>query len=268
MARYGRDFDRNRGGMTGRRGGMGDRDFNAGYAPGAYGGMRSDAQTGWEESDVAYRGGLGWGGGTYDVDYNAGMGRRGGMAGGYGAGGYEEGRAWGRMGQTRGRMRAADIMTDNPETVTPDATLADAAKKMRDLNVGIIPVVDSEQGRRLRGVVTDRDIAVRAVAEGMDVNSTKVSDVMTSGVESCNKNDPVDNVLDVMSREQVRRVPITDREGRLVGIIAEADVLTDYAEGNRAREDRVEDTLENVYEPGRPRRGGMRAGGRGGRGME
>ena len=141
-------------------------------------------------------------------------------------------------------------MTENPETVTPDASLADAARKMRDLNVGIIPVVESDQNRRLRGVITDRDIAIRAVAEGKDASSTRVSDVMTSNVETCNKNDSVQDVLQLMEREQVRRVPITDREGRLVGIVAQADVATDLDSDQGSR--RVADTLERISEPGRP----------------
>lgn len=333
MARYGRDFDRNRGGMRSNRGGMG-RGYGMDYGYGAggagsegmyggggyggmgsegygqgYGGMGSDAFGGEGWGSQARRGysGFGTGGGAYDTEYGGGMGyggygtQGGGYAGGYGSGmGYRGGRGTtggfrgeeygygggtgfgggtqggygggfseygqggygGGMGQSRGgtqtRMRASDLMTENPETVTPEATLADVAKKMRDLNVGIIPVVESEQSMRLRGVVTDRDIAIRAVAEGKDTKNTKVSDVMTTDVETCNKNDSVEDVLHVMESEQVRRVPITDREGRLVGIIAEADVLTDYAEGDHEREHRVEDTLERVYEPGQPRRGGMR----------
>jgi CBS domain-containing protein len=155
-------------------------------------------------------------------------------------------------------MRASEIMTDNPECVTPESSLADAAAKMRDLNVGIIPVVDSEQNKRLRGVVTDRDIAIRAVAEGMDARSTKVSEVMTTEVESCNKNDTVADILRVMEREQVRRVPITDREGRLVGIVAQADVVRDV--DSERGEHRVNDAIEHISEPTRGGRGGMMRG--------
>jgi CBS domain-containing protein len=174
------------------------------------------------------------------------------------------------MGSGRGggdelrRLRAADLMTENPECVTPDVSLADAARKMRDLDVGIIPVVESDGNRRLRGVITDRDIAIRAVADGRDANSTRVSEVMTTNVETCNKNDPVQNVLRLMEREQVRRVPITDREGRLVGIIAQADVATGLDEDRS--EHRIADTLERISEPGQGEgrsrgqaRGGMTA---------
>jgi CBS domain-containing protein len=160
-------------------------------------------------------------------------------------------------------------MTENPECVTPETSLADAAQKMRDLDVGIIPVVDSEQGRRLKGVVTDRDITIRAVAEAMDARSTKVSEVMTTEVESCNKNDTVGDILRVMEREQVRRVPITDREGRLVGIVAQADVVRDldsergehrverHARAHlRARRAERRPRRDELRQPGARRRGG------------
>jgi CBS domain-containing protein len=169
---------------------------------------------------------------------------------GFGRGGYAEPREQGR------RMRAAEIMTEDPATVTPEATLTDAATKMKELDVGIIPVVESETSRRLKGVITDRDIAVRAVAEGKD-GKTRVADCMTTDVETCNKNDDVRSVLQVMRREQVRRVPITDREGRLVGIIAQADVEVDYAGDRSQRERRVQDTVQQISQPASPERAGQ-----------
>lgn len=159
-----------------------------------------------------------------------------------------------RGGRQGNRMRAADIMTENPEAVTPDATLADVARRMRELDVGIIPVVEDMSGRRLRGVITDRDIAVRAVADGKN-GETSVGECMTSDVETVNKNDSMHRVLQLMQREQVRRVPVTDREGRLVGIIAQADLTLDYAEDMPTRERMVEDTIERISEPGSAWRG-------------
>jgi len=220
----------------------GERGFGGGY----FGGYGSPDF----ESYGGYGGGIGGYGGGYGSDYRdvGGM-RREGFAGQGGERGF--GRALGGRGgeDVLGRMRAADLMTDNPETVTPEATLADAAKKMRDLDVGIIPVVDSEQNRRLRGVITDRDIAVRAVAEGKDIKNIKVSECMTSDVETVNKNDMVRDVMSIMKREQVRRVPVTDREGRLVGIIAQADVALDVAEGHDGTH-LFADTMERISEPG------------------
>ncbi|HEU0052467.1 MAG TPA: CBS domain-containing protein, partial [Longimicrobium sp.] len=232
------------GGMT--RGGGGDFYSAGGYGyetgggRGGFGGMDSDREGGygdWGARDTG-RGGISSGGRS--ATGNGWSGRQG--------GGQDEIR----------RLRAADIMTDNPECVTPDTALADAAAKMRDLDVGIIPVVESEQNRRLRGVLTDRDITIRAVAEGMDARTTTVRDVMTTEIETCNKNDSVQDVLRLMEREQVRRVPITDRDGRLVGIVAQADVARDV--DSNEGELRVADTIERISEPG------GRQGGRSGRG--
>ena len=318
MARYGRDYGRDRwsGGGGYGQGGYGGGQYggmNRGRYGGDYGGMGSDAGYGGGSQAYGGQSGFGSGGGAYDNDFNAGYGGygygggygsesgytgggygsesdwsrgRGGGGYGYGGAGYTGGgyggyggwsgggedRGYGERGYTGGsggfggqqgndetrRLRAADVMTDNPECVTPDTSLAEAARKMRDLDVGIIPVVESESSRRLRGVLTDRDIAIRAVAEGKDANATRVMEVMTTEVETCNKNDSLRDVLSVMEREQVRRVPITDREGRLVGIIAQADVATevDSPQGQR----RFADTMEQISEPGNPRGRGWGAG--------
>ncbi|HEU0014012.1 MAG TPA: CBS domain-containing protein [Longimicrobium sp.] len=237
-------------GASGGGGGYGEGGFSPGGS-GYGGGSQSDWGGG--------RGGYGYGGGTSGGygGYGYGGGSGGGMSGSWG-GGQSSGA--GAMGDELRRTRAADVMTENPETVTPDTTLADAARKMRDLDVGIIPVVDGETSRRLRGVLTDRDITIRAVAEGKDAMQCKVSEVMTTEVETCNKNDTLRDVLGVMEREQVRRVPITDREGRLVGIIAQADVLTDVNSHNA--EHHVTDTLETISQPSH-RTGGRPSQGRG-----
>jgi CBS domain-containing protein len=247
---YGTEGDFGRG--RDNRGGGG---YGYGGSSGGYGGQNPGGQS--------YGGGAGYTGGGY--------GGGGQNYGGYGGwtGGLSDRdteRSYGGSSFVGGdelrRMRAADVMTDNPECVTPDTSLADAARKMRDLDVGIIPVVESESSKRLRGVLTDRDIAIRAVAEGKDATTTRVMEVMTTEVETCNKNDSLRDVLSVMEREQVRRVPITDREGRLVGIIAQADVATevDSPQGQR----RFADTVEQISEPGNPRgRGGWNVGGRG-----
>jgi CBS domain-containing protein len=238
---------------------------SGGYDPG----LRGGREEGW--------GGRGQGGsrGGYGGDYRARGGGPGGRGweGGYGGGGREwgyggrEGGSAGReggfgqwqqqqqRGGQRGRSRAADIMTENPQVVTPDAPLSEVAQKMRDLDVGIIPVVESQENRRLKGVITDRDIAIRAIAEGKD-GTTTVGDCMTDHVRSVNKNDSVSDVMRVMRQEQVRRVPVTDREGRLVGIIAQADLAVDYASSDRDREAELGETIERISEPARPQRGG------------
>jgi CBS domain-containing protein len=148
---------------------------------------------------------------------------------------------------------AADVMTRNPEALTPESTLVDAAKRMRDLDVGIIPVVDDADSYRLRGVITDRDIAVRAAAEGKDMKKARVGEYMTKGVDTVREMDRVTEVFDVMKRARVRRVPVTDDAGRLVGIIAQADLAVSYAGLDRRREAEVEEVIERISEHGGPR---------------
>ncbi|HEX6924975.1 MAG TPA: CBS domain-containing protein [Longimicrobiaceae bacterium] len=297
MARYGMDYGRwGRGerydrGFRGRDRGFDPDEGYGGYG-GGYGGMRSD---GWGSDWQRFPGESGWfgdatpgyQGGRYDVGYAGafrrggfedeeggfGRGMYGGSYGGMGYGGrelgyggfdYERGsygHGWGmgsRRRSQRGQTRAAELMTENPECVTPETTLTEVARKMRELNVGIIPVVDNLEHRRLQGVITDRDITVRAMAEGKGGNTT-VRECMTTDVETVNKNDPVEEVLQVMEQEQVRRVPVTDREGRLVGIIAQADLAVHFAGDDFARERRVEETIERISEPARPRRAAMAA---------
>lgn len=148
----------------------------------------------------------------------------------------------------RARVSVTDIMTDEPNAVTADTPLSAAARLMRELDVGILPVVDDLDQRHLTGVITDRDIAVRAVAEGLD-GASRVADCMTPEVASCPDDADVQDVLDVMRAEQVRRVPITDYDGRLVGIVAQADLAVGYAGLDRDREIEVEEAIERISEP-------------------
>jgi CBS domain-containing protein len=141
-------------------------------------------------------------------------------------------------------MKIQEIMTKDPVTVTPGTTVRDAAKLMQREDTGILPVVESEGTKKLVGVVTDRDIAIRVVGEGRDGN-TRVSDVMSSGKLATLRPDAdVDDVMDTMAEEQVRRIPIVDDRGTLVGIVAQADVV------RKARDDKKsERTVERISEP-------------------
>ena len=143
-------------------------------------------------------------------------------------------------------MKAREIMTKNPRTVTPDTHLQEVARLMKSEDVGIIPVVESDGARNLLGVVTDRDIAMRVVAEGRDATSVTVRDVMSSNVRTCREDDSVDEVMNVMGSEQVRRIPIVDERGGLVGIVAQADIVLDAKSDRKA-----ERTVEKISEPGR-----------------
>ncbi len=117
----------------------------------------------------------------------------------------------------------SDIMTRGVSVIQFDDTLQTAAQRMHDLNIGALPVCD---GDALVGMVTDRDIAVRGVATGMIPQESLVSDVMTDEVRWCNESDSVEEVLEQMGDEQVRRLAVFDADRRIVGIVALADLAT------------------------------------------
>lgn len=116
-----------------------------------------------------------------------------------------------------------DIMTRKVSTIELDDTLQTAAQRMRDLDIGALPVTDDGA---LVGMVTDRDITIRAVADGLNVQDALVSDVMTAEVQSCRSTDSVDAVLKQMGDAQLRRLAVLDRDHRIVGIVALADLAT------------------------------------------
>ncbi|HEX7117575.1 MAG TPA: CBS domain-containing protein [Longimicrobiales bacterium] len=148
-------------------------------------------------------------------------------------------------------MKARDLMTENPEFVTPDDPITRAAQIMRDINVGIVPVVDNPDSRKLQGVITDRDIAVRHVAEG-HAQECRVRDEMTSGRLDTVRPDTEDReIFELMKRDQIRRIPVVDENNRLLGIVAQADLATRLG---RKEPEQVEELVEKVSEPGRPQR--------------
>ena len=117
-----------------------------------------------------------------------------------------------------------EVMTKNPICCLPNDTTAKAAQLMKSGNVGSIPVIENEQTKKLVGIVTDRDLALRIVAEGRDAKSTKVEAVMTPKVLTCRAEDDLQKALDVMSEHQLRRLPVVDNDNKILGIIAQADV--------------------------------------------
>ena len=118
-------------------------------------------------------------------------------------------------------QRIRDIMTSNPSTVEPDKTVVDAARIMKQEDAGVVPV--TENGR-LTGMVTDRDIAIRVVAEGKDPQSTTVQEVASKNLVTLDPEQELDEALRLMAQHQVRRLPVVEEDGRLVGIVAQADV--------------------------------------------
>jgi CBS domain-containing protein len=118
-------------------------------------------------------------------------------------------------------------MTSNPCSIDARKSVAYAAKMMRDEDVGLAPIVE---GDRLVGVLTDRDIAVRVVAEELDPERVKVSEVASRDVVTLDPDEDLDEALRLMARHQVRRLPVVEEDGRLVGVVAQADVAQEADE--------------------------------------
>jgi CBS domain-containing protein len=136
-------------------------------------------------------------------------------------------------------------MTKDPACVTPDTTVREAAQVMLREEVGMVPVVKGNGDKSLIGVVTDRDIAIRCIAEGRD-SSCRVREVMSAhDLATCTQDDDVDSLMQAMRVEKVRRIPIIDERGGLVGIVSQADVLRKTRNASRA-----EQTIEEISEPG------------------
>jgi CBS domain-containing protein len=117
-----------------------------------------------------------------------------------------------------------EIMTKNPECCLASDKVYAIAQRMQSENVGALPVVENHQTKKLIGIVTDRDLAVRVVAASRDATNTQAGDVMTPNPLSCHPFDDLDATLEVMARQQIRRIPVVDENGQVVGIIAQADV--------------------------------------------
>jgi len=142
-------------------------------------------------------------------------------------------------------MKVSDIMTKNVEVIHPEATIREAANKMKDINVGMIPVCD---GDRIVGMLSDRDITVRATAEGMDPNQTKVRDTMSKQVVYAFEDQDIHDAARMMSEHQIRRLLIMNRNKRLTGILSLGDIAVDVNKKTSG------DILKDVSEPSEPER--------------
>ena len=138
-------------------------------------------------------------------------------------------------------MKLAAIMTGGIETIAPQATLAEAARKMASQDIGSLPVC--AERRRVVGIITDRDITVRAVARGMDPNSTRVEEVMTRDVLSCSAEADVEHACELMEKRQVRRLLVTGEDERPIGIVSLGDIALCL------RESQSGEVLKKVSEP-------------------
>jgi CBS domain-containing protein len=125
-----------------------------------------------------------------------------------------------------------NLMSRDVKVISPEMTIGDAARKMRDGDFGMMPVGEDD---RMIGSISDRDIAIRAVAEGKDAG-TKVRDVMSEGIAWAYEDDTVEQAAKIMSERQVRRLPVVDRDKRLVGIVALGDFAVERSEIKPAAE--------------------------------
>jgi CBS domain-containing protein len=146
--------------------------------------------------------------------------------------------------------QVAQVMTRGVRSMSPTDTLQFAARAMDELDVGSLPVCD---GGHVVGMVTDRDITVRGVAQGLPVETTPLSEVMSEGVEYCFEDETIDDATEQMQSAQIRRLPVLDRQKRLVGMLALGDVAA------KANSDQAGEALADISEPAEPDRSGFGA---------
>ena len=145
-------------------------------------------------------------------------------------------------------MKARDLMTPDPARVTPSDSLQRVSQLMAEHDCGCIPVVTAADQRSLVGVVTDRDIAIRAVAEGRPV-TTPIGDIMTTNPDSVSPDDDIDQVEKLMADRQIRRVVVVDGTGDCVGIIAQADLARASKRSSEPTPKEMVDVLEKISQP-------------------
>ena len=143
-------------------------------------------------------------------------------------------------------MKLKEIMTPDPDVLSPSTILKAAARKMRDLDIGIIPVCE---GGRVQGMLSDRDITIRATAEGLDPCNVEVENVMTPDVVFCFEDQDVKEAAELMKHEQLRRLVVQNRDKRLTGIVSLGDVAVKYKGSVLCAE-----TLDHVSRPASPAR--------------
>lgn len=139
-------------------------------------------------------------------------------------------------------MKCKDIMTPNPSYCSPEEISVKAARIMRDEDVGIVPVC--EEGKKLVGVVTDRDICLTVVAEERHPREVKVLECMSEDLVTCKPEDNVQKAADLMKEYQVRRIPVVDDQGRILGMIAQADIALKVG-----KPEEVTETVQEISKP-------------------
>ena len=140
--------------------------------------------------------------------------------------------------------KCADVMTREPACCEAGDSIVRVAQLMKTEDVGAVPVVESQAGRKLVGIITDRDIVVKVLAGGRASDSASVRDAMTANPVTCREDDDVSRAVSVMAERKVRRIPVVDASGNLRGIIAQADIAT-----RLHRDKTTGDLVEAISEP-------------------
>jgi CBS domain-containing protein len=143
-------------------------------------------------------------------------------------------------------QRVKDIMTPQAEVVSPDATVEDAAATMKALDIGVLPVCDEEG---LVGILTDRDLVVRVLAEKRDPKAVRVGEAMTPNIVYCFEDDEISRAAQLLADHQIRRLPVLSRDRNLVGIVSLGDLAVHDETGRMSG-----DVLEDISQPSQPRR--------------
>ena len=141
-------------------------------------------------------------------------------------------------------MKCKDMMTQKVVCCLPDDKVAKAAKKMKKTDIGSVPVVENKENKILIGIITDRDLALKVIGKGRKPQSTKIKKVMTKNVVTCLANDDLQKAMNLMSENQLRRIPIVDKNNRVVGIISQADIATRLNQAEKTAE-----VIKDISEP-------------------
>lgn len=139
-------------------------------------------------------------------------------------------------------MKCKDIMTKHIKSCKTNDNARDAAKLMKELDCGVIPIVNDKE--ELLGIVTDRDIAIHIVSEGKDANKVKLKECMTTPVITCKSDDNIDDAINTMKNKKIRRIPVVDKNNKLQGIISLGDIAVLAHEEHETFE-----ALEKISEP-------------------
>jgi len=144
-------------------------------------------------------------------------------------------------------------MTNNPSCCVPEDSAKDAAILMRDNDTGVVPVIENEKSRRLVGIVTDRDLCNEVVAKARDAEEVLIEECMTRNTVSCASDDDLERVLELMAKNQIRRIPVVDQRNVIQGIVSLSDVVRRGQTKNGRTRETLIDIAQPTLEPSKPR---------------